>query len=41
MVQVVETDGIAGALVIVVDAMVLLLVALLVEIREDDVDETV
>ena len=41
MVQVVETDGVAGALVIVVDAMVLLLVALLVEIREDDVDETV
>ena len=40
MVQVVETDGVAGALVIVVDAMVLLLVALLVEIR-DDVDETV
>ena len=41
VVQVVETDGVAGALVIVVDAMVLLLVALLVEIREDDVDETV
>ena len=41
MVQVVETDGVAGALVIVVDAILLLLVSLLVEIREDDVDETV
>ena len=40
VVQVVETDGVAGA-VAVVDAILLLLVALLVEIREDDVDETV
>ena len=40
MVQVVETDGVAGA-VAVVDAILLLVVALLVEIREDDVDETV